>query len=62
MKPQIFPKEIMNNTVIVHQSILSKKRKTIYGIILFVFFSALCSLPFIAIDVYSSASGIIKPQ
>ena len=62
MKPQIFPKEILDNSVIVRQFILSKKKRTIYWIILLVIFSAVVSLPFILIDVYSSANGILKPK
>jgi len=46
----------------VHQFVLSKKRKTIYTIILFSIISGFVSLPFIFIDVYSAASGIIMPR
>lgn len=62
LKNQIFPKEIIDNSLIVHQFVLSKKRKTIYTIILFSIISGFVSLPFIFIDVYSSATGIIMPR
>jgi len=62
MKPQILPKEILNNSVIIHQFILSKKKQTIYGLLLFIIISGLASLPFIYVDVYSSANGIVKPD
>lgn len=62
MKPQIFPKEILEHTVLVQQFLLSKKKQTIYGVILSVLFLCFTSLPFIFIDVYASASGIIKPK
>ncbi len=62
MKPQIFPKEILEHSVIVQQFILSKKKQTIYGVILIVLLLCLTSLPFFFIDVYASASGIIKPK
>lgn len=62
MKPQILPKEILNDTVVVHQFLLSKRKQTLYGVLLFFIFSTLAALPFIFIDVYSSARGIVEPE
>lgn len=62
MKPQVFPKEILDNSVIVQTFLLSRTKKIIYAILLLVFFFSLVALPFIFIDVYTSASGIIKPE
>lgn len=59
---QIFPKEIIENTAEVHQFRHSNKSKIIYLILLIVFLAALMALPFIRVDVYSSARGIIKPN
>ncbi|QTD38433.1 hypothetical protein JL193_03810 [Polaribacter batillariae] len=46
MKQQIFPKEIIESTVEVHQFKHSNKSKIIYSIILLTLISALISLPF----------------
>ncbi|MEK9614577.1 MAG: HlyD family efflux transporter periplasmic adaptor subunit [Flavobacteriaceae bacterium] len=62
MKPQVFPKEILDNSIIVQTFLLSRTKKIIYAILLLVFFFSLIALPFIFIDVYTSASGIIKPE
>lgn len=62
MKPQILPQEILNNSVIVHRFLFSKKNQIIYGLLLFFIFSTLAALPFIYIDVYSSARGIVEPE
>ena len=62
MKPQVFPKEILEQSVIVRQFILSKKKQTIYVIILISVLFSIVALPFIFIDIYVSASGILKPK
>lgn len=59
---QIFPKEIIDNTVQAYIPKNSVKSKAIYGLILFSIFLALCSLPFIKVKVYTSAQGIVKPS
>jgi len=59
---QIFPKEIIENTTEVHQFRHSRKSRVIYLIILLAFIGAFTSLPFLRVDVYSSARGIIKPN
>lgn len=59
---QIFPKEILNSTVEVHQFKHSNKIKIIYTVILVSILIILVLLPFIKIDIYTSAKGIIKPD
>lgn len=59
---EIFPKEILNNTVEAHHSKHHTKSKVIYGCILIAFIAALASLPFIKVDVYTSSRGIITPS
>ena len=59
---QIFPKEIIENTL---QSYLPKngvKSKIIYGVILCTILLAICSLPFIKVKVYTTARGMVKPS
>jgi HlyD family secretion protein len=58
----IFPKEILENTTQVFQFKHSTKSKIIYSIILFSIISVLISLPFIKVDIYTPATGIIKPN
>lgn len=62
MKKQIFPKEIIDSTVEVHQFKHSSKSKIIYTIILASILSILALLPLIKVDIYTSARGIIKPD
>ncbi|MGZ0015439.1 HlyD family secretion protein [Yeosuana sp. AK3] len=59
---QIFPKEIIDSTVEVHQFKHSNKSKIIYTVILVSILIILVLLPFIKIDIYTSAKGIIKPD
>lgn len=59
---QIFPKEIMDSTFEVHQFKHSSKSKIIYVIILLSILIVLVLLPFIKVDIYTSARGIIKPD
>jgi len=62
MKKQLFPKEIVEHTVEVHQFIYSKRSQTIYIALLVLIVGALLSLPFIKVNVYTSVRGIIKPS
>lgn len=62
MKKQIFPKEIIENTVEVHQFKHTNKSKIIYGIILLALISALISLPFIKVTIYNTSQGLIRPD
>lgn len=59
---QIFPKEIIDNTI---QSYIPKngvKSKAIYGFLLTITLVAICALPFIKIKVYTNAQGLVKPS
>ena len=62
MKKQIFPKEIIENTVDVHQFKHTNKSKIIYGFILFALIVALISLPFISVTIYNTSQGLIRPR
>lgn len=59
---QIFPKEILETTVEVHQFKHDTKSKVIYNVILTAIIVVLTLLPFIKVDIYTSARGIIKPD
>jgi len=59
---QVFPKEIIENTAEVHQFKHSNKSKIIYLCILVALVGAFVALPFLRVDVYTSARGIIKPN
>jgi HlyD family secretion protein len=62
MKKQIFPKEIIENTVEVHQFKHAHKSKIIYGILLISLIAAFVSLPFIKITIYNTSQGLIRPD
>ena len=55
---QIFPKEIIDNTVEVHRFKHSLKSKIIYGIVLLSIIGIGASLPFVFLDIYSSVQGV----
>ncbi|MEP0133421.1 MAG: HlyD family efflux transporter periplasmic adaptor subunit [Eudoraea sp.] len=59
---QVFPKEILESTAEVHQFKHSNKSKSIYLIILLMLIGVFMSLPFLRVDVVSTARGIIKPN
>ncbi len=59
---QIFPKEIIENTIEVHRFRHRTKSKIIYGILMLSIVSMGFSLPFVFIDIYSSAYGILKSE
>ena len=61
MKKEIFPKEILDNSFEVHQFKHSTRSKRIYSLILLLVLGILISLPFLYVDVYASARGIIVP-
>ena len=62
MKKQIFPKEIIENTVEVHQFKHTNKSKIIYGIVLISLIAVLVSLPFIKVTIFNSSQGLIRPD
>ncbi len=57
---QLFPKEIIENTVEVHQFKHRRKSQIIYVILLVSFISGLVLLPFIKIDIYTTSRGILR--
>ena len=59
---KIFPKEIIENSAEVFKFKHTTKSKVIYSIFLVGLLIAIVSLPFIKIDVYTSSSGLIKPN
>ena len=62
MKKQIFPKEIIENTIEVHQFKHTNKSKIIYSFILSALIVAFISLPFINVTIYNSSQGLIRPD
>jgi HlyD family secretion protein len=62
MKQQIFPKEILESTLEVHQFKHTNKSKIIYTIILLTLVTALISLPFINVTIYNTSQGLIRPE
>ncbi|GAA4272867.1 HlyD family efflux transporter periplasmic adaptor subunit [Aquimarina gracilis] len=59
---QLFPKEIIEHTTEVHQFQHSNTSKMIYATILIAILIALILLPFIKVDIYTTARGILKPS
>ncbi|WP_340075226.1 HlyD family secretion protein [Leptobacterium sp. I13] len=58
----IFPKEVIEKTVEVHQFKHRHVGKIIYTVILLGIVFTFTALPFINVTVYTSSSGIIKPK
>ncbi|MEQ5791680.1 HlyD family efflux transporter periplasmic adaptor subunit [Muricauda sp. NFXS6] len=59
---QIFPKEIIENTVQAYIPKNGVKSKAIYSLLLFFILSIICALPFIKVKVYTNAQGLVKPS
>jgi len=59
---QIFPKEIISTTTDVHRFKHSVSSKVIYGIVLVSLIGVFIVLPFVFLDIYSSAQGILKSE
>lgn len=59
---QVFPKEIIANTVEVHLFKNKVKTKIIYTILLLSLIGVFVAMPFIYMDIYTASSGIIKPE
>ncbi|WP_297793095.1 HlyD family efflux transporter periplasmic adaptor subunit [uncultured Eudoraea sp.] len=59
---EIFPKEIIENTVQAYVPKNKTKSKVIYGIILLLLCTVFISLPFIKIKIYTTSRGVIKPD
>ena len=60
MKQQIFPKEILESTVEVHQFKHTHKSKIIYAIVLLSVIGALVALPFVKVTIYNTSQGLIR--
>ncbi|AUS06117.1 HlyD family secretion protein [Pseudotamlana carrageenivorans] len=58
---QIYPKEFTDNLSEVHSYTIAAKSKIIYSIILLSVIIMLLALPFIKVDIHTSARGIIRP-
>lgn len=58
----IFPKEIIENSAEVFKFKHTTTSKIIYSILLVTILGALISLPFIKVDVYTSSTGLVKPN
>jgi len=58
----IFPKEILENTTYVHQFKHRKRSSIIYTTFLIALVGVFFALPFIKVDVYTSARGLLKPD
>lgn len=59
---QVFPKEILENTAEVHRFKHSTKSKVIYLLLLVLLLGSFLALPFLKVDVVTTARGIIKPD
>ncbi|MDD3772363.1 MAG: biotin/lipoyl-binding protein, partial [Weeksellaceae bacterium] len=58
--PQLFPPEIIENTVECYHAQINTKSKVIYGIILIMNALIFISLPIVYVDVSSQSRGIIR--
>lgn len=62
MKKQLFPKEIIENTIEFHNFKHSTKSNIIYNILLISLIGFFVSLPFIKVSVYNTSQGLIRPD
>ena len=58
----IFPKNIIENTVLIHNFRIGKKSNTIYLILILFLLIVMISLPIIRVDIFSNSRGIIKSE
>ncbi len=58
--PQLFPPEIIENTVECYHAYISKKSKVIYGLILLMILIVFISLPLVYVDITSQSRGVIR--
>jgi hypothetical protein len=61
MTNRIFPKEIMEHSVELYRHQQLRKSKIIYYILLLSFSALLFVIPFVKIDLYKKAPGMIRP-
>ena len=59
---KIFPKEIIENTAEVFKFKHTTRSKIIYSTLLISVIIAIIALPFIKVDIYTSAAGLVKPN
>ena len=58
--PQLFPPEIIENTVECYQAHISTKSKLIYGLILLMILLIFAILPLVYVDISSQSRGVIR--
>lgn len=58
--PQIFPPEIIENTVECYHARISTRSKAIYGLILLMILLVIVSLPLVQVDISSQSRGVIR--
>ncbi|MCA0959659.1 HlyD family secretion protein [Muricauda ruestringensis] len=59
---QIFPKEIIENTVQAYIPKNGVKSRAVYAIVLTVVLLAICAMPFLKVRIYKNAQGLVKPS
>lgn len=58
--PQLFPPEIIENTVECYHARISTRSKAIYGLILLMILLVFVSLPLVKVDISSQSRGVIR--
>jgi len=58
--PQLFPPEIIENTVECYHAQISTRSKAIYSLILIMLLLAFASLPLVQVDISSQSRGVIR--
>ena len=58
--PQLFPPEIIENTVECYHARISTRSKAIYGLILLMILIVFISLPLVYVDISSQSRGVIR--
>jgi len=58
--PQLFPPEIIENTVECYHAQISTRSKAIYGLILLMILLVIVSLPLVQVDISSQSRGVIR--
>lgn len=58
--PQLFPPEIIENTVECYHARISTKSKVIYGLILVMILLVFASLPLVYVDISTQSRGVIR--
>jgi len=60
MMPQLFPPEIIENTIECYHARISTKSKAIYSLLLAMILLVLVSLPLVYVDISSQSRGVIR--